>query len=102
MCPCWQGKPNHNLAFADSFNSTEFFSAHIFRDERDSIFGDYVMRAEYAVRLQQAFAAFDQACDNCPPDWFWAGDDVPAKFDRNIIRQSLLRFEAPQFWEVAP
>lgn len=92
---------DHNLAFSENFNSAEFFATHVFRDDWNSIFDDCVMRAEYATRLQQAFAAFEQACHNCPPEWFWVGEGVPAKFDRDEIRNILLRFEDLHFWEVA-
>lgn len=93
---------DHNAAFSEHFLAKSFLETHIFSAEWQEIVGDCVTRAEYVTKLQHAFDAFEQACDNCPPEWFWVDDGVPAHFDRDQVRRTLLRFNEQNFWEIAP
>lgn len=92
---------DHNAAFSENFIAKQFIESHIFGAEWPEIVGDCVTRVEYVTKLQRAFDAFEQACDNCPHEWFWVGEGVPAKFDRDLVRQTLLQFNEQHFWEIA-
>jgi hypothetical protein len=89
---------DHNNAFSPDFSEAEFIQSHIFSSEWDGIVGDVVTRAEYATRLEAAFAVFQQACDNCPPEWFWVDDGVPAQFSLEDVSSILQRFNDQLFW----
>jgi hypothetical protein len=100
----WDGEADrvvvidHNNAFSPEFSENEFLASHIFASEWDGIVGDVVTRAEYTTRLEAAFAVFQQACDNCPPEWFWVDDGVPAQFSLADAARSLERFNDQNFW----
>lgn len=91
---------DHNTAFESIFDRVSFFQSHIFASVLPSIFGDLVEREAYIQRFSQAFDAFDRACDNVPPEWWWVDDGVPADFDRVAVRDALISFDQDFFWSM--
>jgi hypothetical protein len=92
---------DHNQAFDESFSPKIFADSHVFHDSLPSIFDDLVERDTYQDRLAAVFAEFDLACDNVPMEWWWVDDGVPARFDREVVRVILSRFDNDSFWRVA-
>lgn len=103
----WDQKENrlavidHNQAFDELFNASDFTKLHVFHADLPVIFCDLVDRLAYADRLAAAIAEFDQACDNVPTEWWWVDDDVPVNFDREAARKILGRFNHDNFWRIA-
>lgn len=64
---------DHNQAFDSDFDSQRFVELHVFHDSLLTIFDDLVDRDIYRDRLTAAFAEFDPACDNVPPEWWIMG-----------------------------
>lgn len=93
---------DHNVAFEPQFDKKSFADNHIFAHYIPSVFDDLVERVLYEKRLQQAFAEYDIACDNVPPEWWWVDDGAPALFDRNAVRTFLSSFNQNDFWRIAP
>lgn len=91
---------DHNVVFETAFDAEAFVNTHVFADELNIVFTDWAARAAYCDRLSVAFAAFDQACQDCPEEWWWHAEDVPADFDRGAIRDMLQRFERDDFWNL--
>ncbi len=92
---------DHNQAFDDSFNPTNFAELHVFHADLSVIFDDWVERQAYADRLAATIAEFDLACDDVPAEWWWVDNGVPASFDRDSAREILGRFNDDNFWRVA-
>lgn len=92
---------DHNQAFDELFDPQNFAALHVFHEDMPSIFDDLVERVTYRDRLAAAFAGFDLACDNVPPEWWWVDDGVPASFNREIVREILGRFDSDDFWRIA-
>jgi hypothetical protein len=90
---------DHNCAFDADFNRHDAMRLHVFADAGRDVFVDLAERAHYLERFARALAAFDNACDNVPEEWWWVDDGVPADFDRNAIRTLLSRFNDATFWE---
>lgn len=92
---------DHNNAFDKQFSSVDFLKNHVFRAQIPVVFEDFVTRFMYLERLETAFAAFEIACHNSPPEWWWIDHDVPCSFNKEAARQLLTRFENNSFWEIA-
>jgi hypothetical protein len=92
---------DHNQAFDDAFNKQSFSELHVFRENLVSICDDLIDRVAYRDRLAAAFAEFELACDNVPPEWWWVDDGVPANFSRDAARAILERFNNDDFWRIA-
>lgn len=82
---------DHNLAFDHEFDETEFFAAHVFREEAELLFGDLVCRAENAARLSAALGCLDEAASLIPPAWYWVdvAQTIPVQVDFNAINARL-------------
>ena len=61
---------DHNQAFDMGFDTQSFAELHVFHQDFLPIADDWVERQAYADRLSAAFAEFDLACDNVPPEWW--------------------------------
>lgn len=92
---------DHNQAFDARFDPQLFVQTHVFRDKLLNVLDDWVERDAYRNRLAAAFAEFDPACDNVPPEWWWEDDGVPARFDRDVARAVLERYMNDDFWRIA-
>lgn len=91
---------DHNTAFEHNFNKEMFWKTHIFSRYLENIFSDMVERESYCAKFQRSLADFDLACDSLPDEWWWAGDGVPAQFDRNLVKASLSQFNSNSFWSI--
>lgn len=91
---------DHNQAFDADFSQQAFVELHVFHQDFLKVAEDWVEREAYADRLSTAFAGFDLACDNVPPEW-WVANGVPALFDRDAARAILDRFKDDNFWRIA-
>lgn len=74
----------------------------MFREQLLNVLDDWVERDVYLNRLAAAFAEFDLACNNVPPEWWWEDDGIPASFNRDAARAVLNRFVNDNFWRIAP
>jgi len=92
---------DHNVAFEASFDPRMFAENHVFASFIPKVFDDLAERANYETRLQQAFAEYDIACDNLPPEWWWVDDGVPALFDKAAVRTFLASVDQENFWKIA-
>ena len=92
---------DHNQAFDAQFDSQVFAQTHVFHGDLLNVLGDWVERETYRNRLAAAFAEFDPACDNVPPEWWWVDDGVPTSFNRDAARVLLSRFVNDNFWRIA-
>lgn len=92
---------DHNQAFDAGFDPLRFAELHVFHDSLQAIFDDLVDCDAYRDRLAAAFAEFDPACDNVPPEWWAVDNGVPTAFNREAVRESLRRFMNNDFWRVA-
>lgn len=93
---------DHNVVFELEMDVQSFLDTHVFNDEVNSVFSNWTIRDAYIRRLSTAFAAYDQACEDAPEEWWWHAEDVPSDFDRRAIRAMLLRFEQDDFWNLNP
>lgn len=93
---------DHNQAFDTDFDPQLFVQSHVFHVNLLDVVDDLVEREIYRDRLAAAFAEFDLACDNVPPEWWWEGDGVPTRFNRDAVREVLRRFMNNDFWRIAP
>lgn len=92
---------DHNQAFDTDFDPQRFAELHVFHDSLLAIFDDLIDRETYRDRLAAAFAEFDPACDNVPPEWWTVDNGVPTEFNRDAVREFLRRFMNNDFWRVA-
>lgn len=92
---------DHNQAFDTDFDPQRFAELHVFHESLLTIFEDMIDRQTYYDRLAAAFAEFDPACDNVPPEWWAVDNGVPTGFDRDAVRELLRRFMNNDFWRVA-
>jgi len=93
---------DHNNAFDPQFRQSDFYESHVFRNQIPNVFEDYVRRETYVDRMKVAFAAFETACNNSPPDWWWIDHGVPCSFNKEDALQLLARFDDQSFWRIAP
>lgn len=91
---------DHNQAFDPQFSARDFWSSHLFADQRTAVFGDLVEQAHYGERLAAALSVWQEACDNAPPEWRWENDeqDVPTTFDPDAAHALASRCLTPEFW----
>ena len=92
---------DHNQAFDPAFDPLQFARSHVFSGQWRNVFEDCVTRASYDIRLQQALAVFETACNSCPDDWWWIDHGVPCSFDRNAAIALLSRINESSFWGIA-
>jgi len=73
---------------------------------------DYSLQAHFSLEIRPsfrliphwirlAFAEFDPACDNVPPEWWTVDNGVPTEFNRDAVREFLGRFMDNDFWRMA-
>lgn len=91
---------DHNRIFEFGTGEGEILENHVFACERAKVGLDLMHQAELGARLANALPAWQDACDNLPPEWLWANDemDVPVDFDIAQAHTALLRFNNPNFW----
>ncbi|SHM92926.1 hypothetical protein SAMN05192549_103265 [Duganella sacchari] len=59
---------DHNLAFDDQFDATAFFQMHVFSEETNQLFSDFLLRDSYRDRLAQALENWTDICDTLPEE----------------------------------
>lgn len=92
---------DHNQAFDTDFDRQLFAQSHVFHANLLDVFDDLVEREIYHNRLAAAFAEFDPACDNVPPEWWSVDNGVPTSFNRDAVRVVLGCFMNNDFWRIA-
>lgn len=91
---------DHNQAFDENFDPTQFKELHPFRSHVSSVFSDMIYRDQYATRFEAAMATWDAICDTIPPEWWFVDNEctIPVDFDRHALKQSLLDCRSNAFW----
>ncbi len=89
---------DYNLAFDDTFDSTNFLQGHVFAKDWNDVFQDFLARPAYETKMRQALEAFDDACDKMPDEWLEIGPGVPSTFLPDDARRVLDRIEQDDFW----
>lgn len=94
---------DHNTAFDPEFDARSFSDTHVFADEIPSIFHDLVEPARYTERLRAALAAWREACQYVPDEWWFADAErtVRANFDPEAELALLNRYTEQAFWKLA-
>lgn len=89
---------DHNLAFADDFDSKTFMDLHVF----SNTYRDWLSEQDYTMRFDAALATWDDACSMIPDDWLYQDEEhtLPVKFDFNVVLDLLNRYKLPGFWRV--
>lgn len=95
---------DHNAAFDRDFDAAQFAQAHVFSDRISEVFQDLVERSEYSRRLRQALAAWPEACQNAPDEWWFADAErtVATDFEPDAVLALLNRCTNEDFWRLAP
>ena len=91
---------DHNLAFDQEFNISDFTQHHVFRDQWPIIFGDMLERNEYQERLAVVLPVFEEACNAIPEEWWSVDHGVPVDFDCETAKAILTRVLDNNFWDV--
>ena len=91
---------DHNQAFDPDFDAQLFAQSHVFYSNLLDVFDDLVERETYRDRLAAAFAEFDPACDNVPPEWWLVDNGVPTSFNRDAACAILSRHLTNDFWRI--
>jgi hypothetical protein len=82
---------DHNLAFDEAFDEAAFFATHVFREERNALFGDLVCQVEFSAWLEAALCCFDSAVSSLPEAWRWVdvARTLPVQVDLEAIKSRL-------------
>lgn len=92
---------DHNQAFDADFDPQRFAELHVFHESFLAALDDLVERETCRDRLAAAFAEFDLACNNVPPEWWVVDNGVPTSFNRDATKRFLGRFMDNDFWRIA-
>lgn len=94
---------DHNVAFDPDFAAAEYNQAHVFRDQIPFVFQDLAEQRHYAQRLREALAAWPEACNNAPAEWWFVDEErtVPTDFDPIAILTLLDRCTTEELWRLA-
>ena len=92
---------DHNQAFDADFDPQRFAELHVFHESFLAVLDDLVGREACRDRLAAAFAEFDLACNNVPPEWWEVDNGVPTSFNRDATKRFLGRFMDNDFWRIA-
>lgn len=93
---------DHNQAFDAGFSVENFAALHAFHGQIDALCGDWVVQQQYCDRFAQALSDWDVICNTVPPEWWFVDPEqtLPTDFDRDAMRQLLLRCQADTFWKM--
>jgi hypothetical protein len=93
---------DHNLAFDKELTGGEFLENHIFRDAMLSIISDYVLQSELIDCLIPALRAYQNACNNLPPEWRWLNNerDLKTEYNFQFSLDTLNRLNNGQLWRL--
>lgn len=92
---------DHNLAFDEAYNRTQFLERHLFGEQWRKIVCDWVECDELKNRISTSLKSFDTAWQTLPPEWDWANNeqDVPAsRLSKDKIHDILRHYEDAKFW----
>lgn len=86
---------DHNLALnaSEGFDESQFFATHVFQDDTDATFGDFVNRIDITVRLRAGLDCFDAAVAMIPEPWQWVDGEhtIPVQVDWLAVRNRLVQ-----------
>ncbi|PIT43252.1 hypothetical protein BHC51_11370 [Snodgrassella alvi] len=93
---------DHNLAFDKELTGGEFLENHIFRDAMLSIISDCVLQSELIDCLIPALHAYQNACNNLPPEWHWLNNerDLKTEYNFQFSLDTLNRLNDGQLWRL--
>lgn len=93
---------DHNQAFDRHFSKQSFLEQHAFSAERRSLFGDWVVQAEYQKRMQAALEILPSIWKSVPPEWKYVDSErtVEADFDIEETEQLLKLCLSDGFWSL--
>lgn len=93
---------DHNLSFETDFCDKTFFEEHVFAHQKDNVFGDCAIIAEYSERMEKALTVWGDAIESIPEEWNWSNleQDHPAEIDLLALRAVVDRFEQENFWSM--
>lgn len=91
---------DHNLAFDPEATEDAFFQSHIFRGEKERIFGDLFVRQEYEAKMAVALEGFQSAVDVIDKVWQWEDleESRPFTLDSQALLATLEEYKTPEFW----
>lgn len=95
---------DHNLAFDQEFDATQFAETHVFSEQIPFVFQDLVEPQGYSARLQEALAVWPDACNNVPDAWWFVDEEqtVRTDFDPAAALAMLNRCTTQEFWRLTP
>lgn len=93
---------DHNQAFDAAFNADDFNELHIFRSQRDRVFGDMSRHQDYNRRFSLALNNWSEICSNLPKEWFFADVEmtVPVSFSLEDTYNLLEEYKKDGFWTI--
>lgn len=93
---------DHNQAFDAAFNPNVFNELHIFRSQRQRVFGDMLRHQDYNQRFFLALNNWAEICNNLPKEWFFADVEmtVPVNFSLDDTYKLLEEYQKNGFWTV--
>lgn len=93
---------DHNQAFDVEFSVKDFVNLHAFHGQIDGLCGDWVVQKQYCSRFAVAVADWDVICNTVPPEWWFLDHEqtLTTDFDRDAMRQQLLRCQGDTFWKM--
>ncbi|MYM29397.1 hypothetical protein GTP58_13790 [Duganella sp. CY15W] len=95
---------DHNLAFDDQFDATAFFQMHVFSEETNQLFSDFLLRDSYRDRLAQALENWTDICDTLPKEWCFIDHEktIPVQYPFDDVKALLDRALTDAFWQLPP
>ena len=91
---------DYNLAFDDTFDASDFLATHVFAQDWNDVYQDYIARPEYMQRMKGALLQFDRAYDQMPEDWLEAAPGVPALISPQQVKAVLESVDLEIFWNM--
>jgi hypothetical protein len=94
---------DHNLAFDEDFNPSDFLKTHIFSTEFQQVASDFVDRNDYVERLNAALHVWPKAVAELPKLWQTIDPEqtIPSDFDLNKAYDILSRCALESFWNLS-
>lgn len=92
---------DHAFAFDDEFWPTIFLQYHVFKDDWESITGNFTVKQELQEKMERALLKWDEALDNAPSSWKDAtGVTGNELFDCASALEILSRCNKDELWTI--
>lgn len=93
---------DHNQAFDQQFSSRNFAELHVFRNNCQTLFEDWIVQNQLADRFENALASWNDICDTVPSEWWFVDPEmtIPVDFDKEKIRNDLANCRGDAFWNL--